>query len=85
VSVDGPAQPVHTLSSHRVLLWPLQDIVSPQGFCSQVRHPNILPPLTCIAHPMNTATIRFYTLPLKYSLIAGFGSFLAPPTDFLLA
>jgi len=35
---------------------------------------------------MNTATIRFFTLPLKRFLDhVFFGSFFASPTDFLLA
>jgi len=35
---------------------------------------------------MNTATIRFFTLPLKIFLDRDFfGSCFAPPTDFLLA
>ena len=29
--------------------WPLQDILSLQGFCAPVNHPNIAPS-TCIAH-----------------------------------
>jgi len=35
---------------------------------------------------MNTATIRFFTLPLKRFLDRGFSAaFLAPPIDLLLA